>query len=185
MRALLLGAALAVGIGVAGCRKTTQPPVTGDAALADSADQVLHDVRYMLTQNGIKRGQLFADTMFVFGDQSRFVLRRVRSNFSTETGAPYGTMRGDRGTYDLRTQVLEGFGNVVVTSTDGRRLTSNHLRFSQAQNRISSDSAYTLVRGSDTQTGIGFVSDPNLNEFRCLRSCGGSGLVPLGSLPQR
>lgn len=172
-------------LGVAGCRKTTQPPVTGDAALADSADQVLLVVRYHLTQSGVKRGEMFADTMFVFGDQSRFLLRRVRANFSTETGAPYGTMRGDRGTYDLRSQILEGYGNVVVTSTDGRRLSSNHLRYNQAANRISSDSAYTLVRGNDTQTGIGFSSDPNLNEFRCLRSCGGSGLIPLGSIPQR
>lgn len=181
---LLLVITAIVGIAAGGCRKATQPPVTGDAALADSADQVLFDVRYMLTQSGIKRGQMFADTMFVFGDQSRFLLRRVRANFSTETGAPNGTLRGDRGTYDMRTQILEGFGNVVVTSTDGRRLSSNHLRYTQARNEISSDSAYTMVRGADTQRGIGFISDPNLNEFRCLRSCGGSGLVPIGTLPR-
>lgn len=183
MRHLVLAWPLAMLLGA--CGKTTQPPVTGEAALADSADQVLFDVRYLLTQTGVKRGQLFADTMYVFGDQSRFVLRRVRANFSTETGAPNGTLRGDRGTYDLRTQILEGFGNVVVTSTDGRRLTSNHLRYSQGGNRISSDSAYTMVRGRDTQTGIGFISDPNMNEFRCLRACGGTGLVPLGKLPER
>ena len=87
--------------------------------------------------------------------------------------------------FRLRTQILEGFGNVVVTSTDGRRLSSNHLKYSQSANRISSDSSYTLVRGNDTQTGIGFISDPNLSEFRCLRACGGSGLVPLGRLPDR
>ena len=181
----LLGIVAILALGAAGCRKTTQPPVTGDAALADSADQVLFDVRYLLTQSGVKRGQLFADTMFVFGDQSRFLLRRVRANFSTEAGVPNGTLRGNRGIYDLRTQILEGFGNVVVESTDGRKLTSNHLKYMQSANRISSDSAYTLVRGADTQTGIGFISDPNLTEFRCLRACGGSGLVPLGALPNR
>lgn len=182
---LLLAALSVLVIGGAGCRKATQPPVAGDAALADSADQVLFDVRYLLTQSGVKRGQMFADTMFVFGDQSRFLLRRVRANFSTEAGTPNGTLRGDRGTYDLRTQILEGFGNVVVTSTDGRRLSSNHLKYAQSANQISSDSAYTLIRGGDTQTGIGFISDPNLTEFRCLRACGGSGLVPLGRLPDR
>jgi LPS export ABC transporter protein LptC len=182
---MVLLATAIMAVAAQGCRKATQPPVTGDAALADSAEQVIFDVRYMLTQNGIKRGQLFADTLYVFSDQSRFLLRRVRANFSTETGAPNGTLRGNRGTYDLRTQTLEGFGNVVVTSTDGRRLTSNHLKYVQATNTISSDSAYTLVRGSETQTGIGFTSDPNLNTFRCLRSCGGSALVPLGNMPDR
>ena len=181
---ILVFALVTAAIAVAGCTEVSQPPTSGDAALADSADQVFFDVRYMLTESGIKRGQLFADSLFVFGDQSRFVLRRVRANFSTETGLPNGTLRGDRGTYDLRTQILEGFGNVVVTSTDGRKLTSNHLKYTQSRNEISSDSAYVLVRGSDTQRGIGFISDPNLNEFRCLRSCGGSGLVPIG-IPQR
>jgi len=167
------------------CRKTTKPPVVGEAALADSADQILFDVRSPITNSGVKRGEMFADTIFVFRDQTLFVMRRVRANFNSELGAPNGTLRGDRGTYDLRTQTLEGYGNVVVTSTKGERLSSNHLKYNQALNEIASDSAYTLVRNNETQRGIGFRSDPNLNVFRCLRSCGGSAPVPLGGLPRR
>lgn len=167
------------------CRKTTKPPVVGEAALADSADQILFDVRSPITNSGVKRGEMFADTIFVFRDQTLFVMRRVRANFNSELGAPNGTLRGDRGTYDLRTQTLEGYGNVVVTSTKGERLSSNHLKYNQALNEIASDSAYTLVRNNETQRGIGFRSDPNLAVFRCLRSCGGSAPVPLGGLPRR
>lgn len=178
-----LVAAIAV-ITLASCRKATQPPVTGEASLADSAEQVLFDVRWFLTENGVKRGETFADTLYVFNDQTRFVMRRVRANFNTATGTPNGTLKGDRGTYNLRTQILEGFGNVVVTSTDGQRLNSNHLKYAKSSNTISSDSAYTLVKKTETQTGIGFVSDPNLTTFRCLRACGGSALVPLNTLPR-
>jgi LPS export ABC transporter protein LptC len=128
---------------------------------------------------------MYADTIYVYRDQTLFVMRRVKANFNNDLGAPNGNLKGDRGTYDLRTQVLEGYGNVVVTSTKGERLTSNHLRYNQALNEISSDSAYTLVRNNETQRGIGFRSDPNLNVFRCLRSCGGSAPVPLGGLPRR
>ena len=167
------------------CRKTTKPPVVGEAALADSADQILFDVRSPMTNSGVKRGEMFADTIFVFRDQTLFVMRRVRANFNSELGASNGTLRGDRGTYDLRTQTLEGYGNVVVTSTKGERLSSNHLKYNQALNEIASDSAYTLVRNNETQRGIGFRSDPNLAVFRCLRSCGGSAPVPLGGLPRR
>ena len=167
------------------CRKATPPPTAGTANLADSADQILFDVRSPITKSGVKRGEMFAETIFVFRDQTLFVMRKVRANFNTETGAANGTLRGDRGTYDLRTQVLEGFGNVVVTSTRGERLTSNHLRFNQALNEIGSDSAYTLIRNNETQRGIGFRSDPNLAVFRCLRSCGGSAPVPVGGLPRR
>ena len=172
-------------VGLLACRKTTKPPVVGEAALADSADQILFDVRSPITNSGVKRGEMFADTIFVFRDQTLFVMRRVRANFNTELGVPNGTLRGDRGTYDLRTQTLEGYGNVVVTSTKGERLSSNHLKYNQALNEIASDSAYTLVRNNETQRGIGFRSDPNLAVFRCLRACGGSAPVPLGGLPRR
>lgn len=180
MKLLLAGAVLAVT--AASCRKSAQPPVVGGPNLADSAEQIIFDGHTLLTSRGVQRGEMFADTIFVFNDQTRFVLRRVRATFNTEIGAPNGTLKGDRGNYDLRAQVLEGFGNVVVTSTDGKRLESNHLKYAQAIDQVSSDSAFTLHRGNDVQRGIGFVSDPNITRFQCLRSCKVSADVPLGNL---
>ena len=169
-------------IGAMSCEKSPQPPVAAGPSLADSAEQVMFDVRSNLTESGVKRGQMFADTAYVFDDQSRFVMRRLRATFNTETGAPNGTLRGDRGTYDRRAQVLEGFGNVVVTSTDGRRLLSNHLKYAQGSNTISSDSAFTFYRGKDVQKGIGFTTDPNITVFRCLRACRTEGEVQIGNM---
>jgi len=177
----LLPAAVLI-VAAANCRKSTQPPVVGGSSLADSAEQIIFDGHTLLTNRGVQRGEMFADTIFVFRDQTLFVLRRVRATFNTETGAPNGTLKGDRGTYDLRAQILEGFGNVVVTSTDGKRLESNHLKFAQLQNQVSSDSAFTLHRGNDVQRGIGFISDPNITRFQCLRACKVSADVPLGNL---
>jgi LPS export ABC transporter protein LptC len=170
-----------VALTIVGCAKTTQPP-SARATLADSAEQVMYDVHTMLTNSGVKRGDMFADTVYVFDDQTRFVMQRVRATFNTETGAANGTLRGDRGIYKFREKLLEGFGNVVVTSTDGRRLTSNHLKYSQLSNEISSDSAFTLTQLDRVQRGIGFTSDPNVTVFRCHRACSGSANVPLGEL---
>jgi LPS export ABC transporter protein LptC len=182
MRSLLLLLAAVSALSATACGKGAQPPVAGGAGLADSAEQVMFDVRSNLTESGVKRGQMFADTAYVFDDQSRFVMRRLRANFNTETGAPNGTLKGDRGTYDRRAQVLEGFGNVVVTSTDGRRLLSNHLKYAQGTNTISSDSAFTFYRGKDVQKGIGFTTDPNITVFRCLRACRSEGDVQIGNI---
>jgi LPS export ABC transporter protein LptC len=178
MKALFV--VVAVILGATGCRKTTQPRAA--PTMADSAEQVMFDVHSMLTNSGVKRGDMFADTIYVFDDQTRFVMRNVRAKFNTETGAPNGTLRGDRGIYKFREKLLEGFGNVVVTSTDGRRLVSNHLRYSQLSNEISSDSAFTLTQQDRVQRGIGFTSDPNITVFRCHRACSGSANVPLGEL---
>lgn len=168
-------------VSLAACERKTPPPVVADA-VADSAEQVIYDGWFLLTNSGVKRGELWADTMYVFSDQSKFLLRHIRGKFNTEVGAPNGTIKSDRGTYDRRTQILEGFGNVVVTSTDGRRLLSNHLKYEQMRNSISSDSAFTFYRGQDVQKGIGFQTDPNITVFKCLRECRTEGDVRLGNM---
>jgi hypothetical protein len=79
----------------------------------------------------------------------------------------------NRGRLDTRNQVWEGFGDVVVTTTDGRRLETQQLKYDQARNEISSDSAYVATEGGRRQSGIGFRSDPNMRNVRCLQSCSG------------
>jgi LPS export ABC transporter protein LptC len=180
MKLVVLVVATAL-VAISGCRETSTPP-PAEVALSDSADQVIFEGRFFVTQSGVSRGEMRADTIFVFNDNSKFLLRRITGKFSTETGAPNGTIRADRGTYDRRIRILDGFGNVVVTSTEGDRLTSNHLRYTESADEISSDSAYTIVRKGDTSRGIGFRSDPNLRDFRCLSRCSGAANVPLNTI---
>ena len=162
-----LGAALAV----AGCRNPEQPPVTAGPTAADTADQVMFGVRTLLTERGVKQGELFADTAYVYDENSRFVFRKVRTTFNTPTGAPNGTLTAREGRYDMRQRVLEGFGDVVVVTTGGKRLLTPHLRFDQARNLVRSDSSYTLIDGPRRSKGIGFESDPNITRFVCKRAC--------------
>ena len=186
MRALLglrkvLSVVVTIGLTTAGaCRDTRQPPV-GVAAPVDTAEQVGFNVRTLLTGNGVQRGELQADTMFVYNDQTKFDFRNARVKFNTETGAPNGTMRADRGIYDQRTQILEGFGHVVITTLDGKKLTSPHLKFNQLSNEVSSDTTLQMIAGNRTQSGVGFKTDPNLSRFACLRDCRTTGLVTIPS----
>ena len=181
MRIVLLIVAAAL-VAASGCRKATRPPVAGEVALSDSADQIIFDGRFFATKSGVRTGVMRADTIYIFNDNSKFLLRQITGEFSTETGAPNGTIRADHGTYDRRTRILDGYGNVVVTSTEGNRLTSNHLRYTEAADEISSDSAYTIIRKGDTSRGVGFRSDPNLRDFRCLSECRGAANVPVNSI---
>ena len=91
------------------------------------------------------------------------------------TGAKDGTMAGDRGRYNTSQQVLEGFGHVVVTNNAGRKLSSPHLRYNQVANEISSDSAFTMVEPGRTLSGVGFKSDPQLNNVLVLKAPSGKG----------
>jgi LPS export ABC transporter protein LptC len=173
-----LGFVIAVTTLVA-CQDTKQPPVAAGPTGVDSADQVMLGVRYPLTERGIKRGELFADTIFVYDDQTRFDLRRPRVDFSQQDGSSFGTMRADRGVHNIRTQELEGWGNVVLTLVDGRTLKSPHLIFRQLANEISSDTTFEISKGDRVYHGVGFKTDPKFTNFTCLRRCGGSAEVAL------
>jgi LPS export ABC transporter protein LptC len=179
MRRLLAVMAIAA-VAAAGCsRQGSTPPVKPGASLADSAEQVMLNVRSLLTDRGVQRGEMFADSAYIFDDNTRFELRKVRATFNTSTGVKDGTMTGDRGRYNLRQQLLEGFGHVVITTNDGKRLTSPHVRYSQASNEVSSDSAFTMVEAGRTVSGIGFRSDPQLTRFQILKGARGSGSFTL------
>lgn len=169
---------LAVAVGgatlLAACgRQGSAPPVATTSSLADSAEQVMLNVRTLLTDRGVQRGEMFADSAYIFDNSTRFELRKVRATFNTASGVKDGVMSGNRGRYSTSQQMLEGFGNVIVTTNAGRKLTSPHLRYSQALNEISSDSAFTMVEPGRTLSGVGFRSDPQLNNLVVLKAPSG------------
>ena len=176
---VLAWAALSVPLLAACERNGSAPPVETRATLADSAEQVLFNVHSLLTDKGVQRGEMFADTAFVFDDNTRFELRKIRAVFNTATGAKDGVMSADRGHYSIRQQVLEGFGNVVIVTNDGKRVTAPQLRYMQGLNEVSSDSAYTLVRPGETLSGVGFKADPQLTHFNSLKGTRGKSTFTL------
>lgn len=155
-------------IAAAACQDTgATPPVTARAA-RDTADQTMFGVRMVLADRGVQRAQLEADTAFTYEDNTRTELRKVRSIFFTETGVRNGRLTAREGTYNVRAGTMEGRGNVVVISEDGRRLETPQLRYDPGRNEISSDSAFVMTDPEQRVTGIGFVADPNLNNVRII-----------------
>jgi LPS export ABC transporter protein LptC len=184
MKQIAIAAAFALAaLSAAACNTAKQPPVTGGASVADSADQVLFSANFLLTTNGIQRGDLTADTAFVLEETTRFDLRHPFVKFTSELGAPEGTMEAKHGVYSTRTQILEGWGDVLVKLVNGRMLRSPHVVYNSVSHVLSSDTTYTMTRGTDTQSGIGFTStqapgakvstQSGFTSFRCLNKCTG------------
>ena len=151
------------------------PPVTGINAMADSADQVLFGVRHNVTDAGLLRAKLVADTGFIFDDGTRIELLDVNLTFFTATGASDAVLTSLEGTYRMRAGSMEARGNVLVVSEDGRRLTTEQLRYDPNRNQITSDSAFVLTELNGRRLeGTGFVSDPDMNNIRILSNVGGT-----------
>jgi len=155
------------------CSTKKQPPVATHSPLADSADQVMYGARFNLTDKGLQRAQLQADTAYFFEDNTRIELEPVHTTFFTATGAKDAVLTSQRGTYNSRTTNMVARKNVVVVSEDGRRLTTPELIYNQQLNQISSDSAFVMTEPNRRLEGIGFRSDPNMKNIQILKGASG------------
>jgi LPS export ABC transporter protein LptC len=177
-RLALLGLAIVAACGGEG----TAPPRVSGSPMADSADQMMFGVSTLLTDRGVLNAELEADTAFFFDENTRIELRVIKLTFYTRTGERNSVLTGREGTYNTRQSRMEARGNVVVVSEDGRRLTTEQLRYDQVRNEISSDSAFVLTEPGRRLEGIGFTSDPNMNNVRVNRLIEGQGAVSTGDL---
>lgn len=167
----LLGLALVIAL-CAACDTKKQPPVAAHSPLADSADQVMYGARFRLTDGGVARALLLADTAYFFDDNTRAELEKVNTTFFNSTGAKDAVLTSRRGTYNSRTSNMVARKDVLVVSEDGRRLTTSELIYNQQRNEISSDSAFVMTEPNRQIAGVGFRSDPNMNNIQILRASG-------------
>lgn len=171
----LFVAALGLGTGLA-CRDIKEPPIVRSSELPDSADQMIFGMSVHLTDGGVRRADLKADTAYMYDDNTRTELRTVSAVFFTPTGVQDATLNSRAGTYNMRLGTMSARGDVVVNSTSGRRLTTPELKYDPGRNEVSSDSAFRLTMPDGrVLSGIGFLSDPDLNSIRILKKPAASG----------
>lgn len=156
------------------CTEKKSPPVVAKSALADSADQVMYGAHFNLTDAGLERAEITADTAYFFDDNTRIELRKVETTFYTTSGARDAFLTSKHGTYNNRTSQMVARGNVVVVTEEGRRLETPELKYNQQLNEIASDSAFVLTEPGRRLEGIGFQSDPNMQNIRIIRTKSGS-----------
>jgi len=171
---ILLVASVATASLAAACEEKTAPPVVARSAMADSADQVMYGAHFNLTDNGLARAELQSDTAFFFDDNTRVELRKVETTFYTTSGARDAYLTSRRGTYNSRQGTMVARGDVVVITEEGRQLTTPELKYDQAMNEIASDSAFVLTEPGRRLEGIGFRSDPNMQNVQILRTKSGT-----------
>lgn len=172
---LLIAVVMLFAMLAGACAKETPVIPTTRSALADSADQVMSGVQFLLTGGGVQQGKLVADSGFMFENSTRIELRGVRTDFYSKTGEQTGTLTSREGTYLKQRGNLEARKNVVVVSADGRRrLETEQLRFDERTNLITTDSAFVITQDGQVARGVGFSTDPDVTRFECKASCSGN-----------
>lgn len=161
---------------LAGCGdEEQQVEVAGPDLMKLGADQVMVDLTHNMTREGIRQGELRADTAYVFSDNSLVRLRNVDVTFYDDRGRPDSRLTADSGRYDLQTGDMEAHGHVVVRDTaEEERLETPQLLYDALTGELRTDTSFVWRRGEDVLRGTGLVTDPSLNDVRIERPAGTS-----------
>lgn len=161
-------------LSVLGCEEAGVKP-TSTVQAPDSADQVLEGFSHYVTNEGIRRSRVEADTAFFYEPTQITELHNIKVVFFDLKGAEGSTLTARRGTYRWQDGSMEANGNVVVVSPDGRRLTTETLRYDNATNTIMTDKPFSFDRGAEHLEGNSFRSDPDFRNVITDRPRGVSG----------
>jgi LPS export ABC transporter protein LptC len=148
---------------------------TATVQAPDSADQVLEGFSHYVTNDGVLRSRVEADTAFFYEPTQITELHKVKIVFFDVKGAESSTLTAHRGTYRWQDGSMQAAGNVVVVAPDGRRLASDALRYENATNLIITDRHFTFDRGNEHLEGNSFRSDPDFRNVVTDRPRGVSG----------
>lgn len=166
--------------GLAACGRAPKPDAAAQVeAAADTADQLMIGLTQYITENGVRKAYLEADTAFLYENAGRADLKKVKVTFFGPVGDTSSVVTGKFGFYDWRTGKMETREDVLVLLSNGGRLTTSVLRYDQAKNEVSTDQHYVYVAPEQRMEGDGFVTDPALSRFRTQRPKGRAGSITL------
>jgi LPS export ABC transporter protein LptC len=176
VKSALLLFTVAVGAAL-GCHDAGRPTATINPA--DSADQVLIGMSHYVTQDGMQRARVRADTAYFYSSTQTAFMQHVHITFFNVAGAETSTLTAREGTYHWRTGDMEARGNVIVVTTDGRTLRTEELRYAQAKNEVSSELPFVFDGQNRHVVGEGFTSDPDFKNVVAKHPTGSGGQFTL------
>lgn len=147
-------------LALAACGGESETPVVADDLARMEADNVIYGMEQALTNEGIREGVVQADTAYFYRDSSAVHLRGVNMFFYDEDGYEQARIEARRGRSEAETENMVARGDVVLRiPAQDRRIESQELHYSAAQDRIWSDSFTVMVEGDEISCGTAFESD--------------------------
>ena len=155
--------ALALAALVAGCGPSKR--VGAVAVTGDLPDQEVSDFVLSETDKGAPVWTLYARSAAIFDARNEIVGRGVRIDFFDDKGVRSSRLTAREGFLQQQTRELTARGNVVMTTTEGTRMTTEELHFLAGTEHIVSDRRVRVERAGDVLEGVGFESDKDLRHF--------------------
>jgi LPS export ABC transporter protein LptC len=151
--------AVAAAALAAACERAPTNAATG--TIDANASQVTYDMNMRVTENGVLKADLFADTAITPLGESRTQLKKVRLTFFNP-GEPPSKLTSKTGEYDQNSGAMIARGDVVllVPGDKGMRtIKSEELHWDQKGDRVWSEKVTTITEAGQTLVTQGFNSN--------------------------
>ena len=148
---------------VGGCAPGRERSAVGSPA--ELPDQEVTDFVLTETDQGAPQWTLHSKYAATYTTRSLVVARDIRVDFFDSEGKRSSELTAREGEIRQDTRDMTARGNVVLTTAEGTRMTTQEMRFSNVQQLITSDKLVRVDREGSTLAGVGFSSDPNLRHF--------------------
>jgi LPS export ABC transporter protein LptC len=167
---------LLISLGGIGCerRGAETGSSTADSLGPAGPSQVTWDARFSMEEGGHRRATITAHRMeqYETEDSTYSVWRtlqdtnRVRSYVFDEAGDSSATIVADSVVFYNQEGRFEAYGDVVVTTQEGRRLNSEHLTWNQVDRTIRTRRFVHITTPTETVQGDGLVADEDLETYQ-------------------
>ncbi len=173
------GARALLILAVAACGNNGVAPPKNTSVDRQAPDQVMTGMRTYILRQGVKRADAEADTAFINQQTHLADLVGLRVTFfDTTTGRVMSVITSKTGKLDLETQGFDARGNVVAVTTEGKTLKTEHLVYDKVQDRIHSDTAFTITGSTEDMSGSSFESDAGFKSVLITHPVGREKKVP-------
>ena len=129
----------------------------------EAPDEVFKDFTTEETDSGLTKWTLSAPTAHRYMDRRVVILERPTIQFFDDFGELQTTLDADSGSYTEDTRDMLAYGNVVVSTSDGKTLETDSLYWNNETEKIETESFVRITEGPDVITGYGLECYPNLN----------------------
>ena len=159
--ALLLAGLVCAAL--AGCSPGKK--LSASALQAELPDSEVEDFSITETDSGRAQWTLFSKQALTYQARDLVQARTLRILFFDEKGARSSELIAREGELYQRSRDMVARGKVVLLTVEGWRMSTEEMRFSNSTNRITSDVLVRVEKEGSVLEGIGFESDPNLQNF--------------------
>jgi len=159
---LFLAAAL-IGLAGAGCSGGKKLSASGTSG--ELPDSEVEDFTVTETDSGRTQWTLFAKSAATYTARDLVTARTLRIDFFGTDGKKSSELVAREGELYQRTHDMLARGNVVLQTTEGWRMSTEELTFSNQRNLIHSDRLVRVEKEGSVLEGVGFQGDPNLEHF--------------------